>query len=240
MEEHEKNMKKQILDVKRIEVKHLISISGKLYLIENLKKILNEDTYGENGYYNVRSLYFDNENDQDYIDKLENAEIRKGIRLRIYTPMDKMAKLEIKRKNKDNQQKSSLKITRSDAIEIINGNYEVLKKYSTPVADELYKVMIEENYRPVTVINYHRKAFDSRSLGIRITIDSNITYNNYEFDIFDEKLPLYNLSSVGENVLEIKTENNIPEYLEEILDKVPKIGKPSSKYKRSRFLLSAI
>lgn len=233
-------MKKQILDVKRIEMKHLISISGKLYLIENLKKILNEDTYGENGYYNVRSLYFDNENNQDYIDKLENAEIRKGIRLRIYTPMDKTAKLEIKRKNGDNQQKSSLKIKRNDAIEIINGNYEVLKKYSTPVANELYKIMIEENYRPVTVVNYHRKAFDSRNLGVRITIDSNITYNNYEFNIFDKKLPLYNLSSIGENVLEIKLENDMPKSLDEILNKVPKIGKPVSKYRRSRLLLTAI
>lgn len=233
-------MEKQILDVKRIEIKYLISMAGKLYLIENLKRILNEDVYGENGYYNVRSLYFDNEKDQDYIDKLEGALIRKGIRLRIYTPMDKTAKLEIKRKNGENQQKSSLKIKRDDAIEIINRNYEVLKKYSDPVAEELYKVMTKEKYRPVTVVNYHRKAFDSRALGTRITIDSNITYNNYEFNIFDENLPLYNLSSIGENVLEIKLENGMPKVLDEILSKVTKIGKPVSKYRRSRLLLTAI
>ncbi len=233
-------MKTQTLDVKRIEIKHLISTSGKLYLIENLKKLLSEDTYGENGYYNVRSLYFDNEKDQDYIDKLECAPIRKSIRLRIYTPMDKTAKLEIKRKNGENQQKLSLKIKRDDAIKIINGNYEILKNYSNPVANELYKVMITENYRPVTVVNYHRKAFDSRTLGVRITIDSNITYNNYEFNIFDENLQLYNLSFIGENVLEIKLENAMPKSLDEILNKVPKIGKPASKYRRSRLLLTAI
>lgn len=233
-------MEKQILDVKRIEIKYLISMAGKLYLIENLKRILNEDVYGENGYYNVRSLYFDNEKDQDYIDKLEGALVRKGIRLRIYTPMDKTAKLEIKRKNGENQQKSSLKIKRDDAIEIINRNYEVLKKYSDPVAEELYKVMTKEKYRPVTVVNYHRKAFDSRALGTRITIDSNITYNNYEFNIFDENLPLYNLSSVGENVLEVKLENGMPKVLDEVLSKVTKIGKPVSKYRRSRLLLTAI
>lgn len=233
-------MKKQTLDVKRVETKHLISMAGKLYLVEKLKKILSEDIYGENGYYNVRSLYFDNENNQDYIDKLENVPIRKGIRLRIYTPMDKTAKLEIKRKNGDNQQKLSLKIKKDDAIEIINKNYEVLKKYSDPVANELYQVMTEENYRPVTVVNYHRKAFDSRTLGVRITIDSNITYNNYEFNIFDENLPLYNLSSVGENVLEIKLENGMPEILEDSLNKVDKIGKPVSKYRRSRLLLTAM
>lgn len=233
-------MKKQTLDVKRVETKHLISMAGKLYLVEELKKILSEDIYGENGYYNVRSLYFDNENNQDYIDKLENVPIRKGIRLRIYTPMDKTAKLEIKRKNGENQQKLSLKIKKYDAIEIINKNYEVLKKYSDPVANELYQVMTEENYRPVTVVNYHRKAFDSRTLGVRITIDSNITYNNYEFNIFDENLPLYNLSSVGENVLEIKLENGMPEILEDSLNKVDKIGKPVSKYRRSRLLLTAI
>lgn len=233
-------MKKQILDVKRVETKHLISTAEKLYLIENLKKILNEDTYGENGHYNVRSLYFDNEKNQDYIDKLENVSVRKGIRLRIYTPMDKMAKLEIKRKNEGNQQKSSLKIKRADAIEVINRNFEVLKKYSDPVAEELYQVMTEENYRPVTVINYHRKAFDSRALGVRITIDSNITYNNYEFNIFDKNLPLYNLSFVGENVLEIKLENGMPEVLDEPLNQVTKIGKPSSKYRRSRLLLTTM
>lgn len=233
-------MKKQTLDVKRVETKHLISMAGKLYLIENLKKILNEDTYGENGYYNVRSLYFDNERNQDYIDKLENTPVRKGIRLRIYTPMDKKAKLEIKRKNGENQQKSSLKIKKDDALEIINKNYEVLKKYSDPVAEELYKVMTEENYHPVTIVNYHRKAFDSRYLGVRITIDSNITYNNYDFNIFDENLPLYNLSPVGENVLEIKLENGMPKALEKPLNQVTKTGKPFSKYRRSRLLLTAI
>lgn len=233
-------MKKQALDVKRVETKHLISVAGKLYLIENLKKILTEDTYGEKGYYNVRSLYFDNEKNQDYIDKLESASVRKGIRLRIYTPMDKSAKLEIKRKNGENQQKSSLKIKRDDGIEIINGNYEVLKKYEGPVAEEIYQIMTEEKYRPVTVINYHRKAFDSRTLGIRVTIDSNITYNNYEFNIFDENLPLYNLSSIGENVLEIKVENEIPEILETALNEVEKIGKPCSKYRRSRLMLTTL
>lgn len=233
-------MKKQTLDVKRVETKHLISMAGKLYLVKKLKKILTEDIYGENGHYNVRSLYFDNEKNQDYIDKLENIPIRKGIRLRIYTPMDKTAKLEIKRKNGENQKKSSLKIKKDDALEIINRNYEVLKKYSNPVADELYQVMTEENYQPVTVVNYHRKAFDSRALGVRITIDSNITYNNCEFNIFDENLQLYNLSSVGENVLEIKLENGMPEILEEPLNKVTKIGKPVSKYRRSRLLLTAM
>ena len=233
-------MTEQTLDVKRVEQKLLVSIPEKLSLIESLKKILNEDTYGENGYYNVRSLYFDNEKNQDYIDKLESAPVRKSIRLRIYTPMDKKAKLEIKRKNNEGQQKSSLKIKRDDAIEIINKNYEVLKKYSDPVADELYQIMTKENYSPVTVINYHRKAFDSRDLGVRITMDSNITYNNYEFNIFDKHLPLYNLSCVGENVLEIKLENGTPEVLSETLNKINTIGKPVSKYRRSRFLLTTI
>lgn len=233
-------MENKTLDVHRIESKHLISMSSKLYLVENLKKILTEDIYGENGYYNVRSLYFDNEKNQDYLDKLNNEPVRKGIRLRIYTPMDKKAKLEIKRKNGEHQQKSSLKIKKDDAIEIINKNYEVLNKYSDPVADELYEVMTKENYKPVTVVNYHRKAFDSRTLGVRITIDSNIAYNNYEFNIFDKNLPLYNLSSVGENVLEVKLENGMPETLDVLLSKIPTIGKPVSKYRRSRLLLSAI
>lgn len=223
-----------------METKYLISVPEKLYLIEELKKILNEDTYGENGYYNVRSLYFDNENDQDYIDKLENSVIRKGIRLRIYTPMDKFAKLEIKKKNGDNQQKLSLKIKREDAIEILNKNFKVLKKYPGLISEELYSVMTKEKYRPVTVVNYHRKAFDSRTLGVRITIDSNLTYNNYEFNIFEDKLQLYNLSSVSENVLEIKLENYMSEILNEILNKVNKLGKPVSKYRRSRLLLTAI
>lgn len=233
-------MENKTLDVHRIESKHLISMSSKLYLVKNLKKILTEDIYGENGYYNVRSLYFDNEKNQDYLDKLNNEPVRKGIRLRIYTPMDKKAKLEIKRKNGEHQQKSSLQIKKNDAIEIINKNYEVLNKYSDPVADELYEVMTKEKYKPVTVVNYHRKAFDSRTLGVRITIDSNIAYNNYEFNIFDKNLPLYNLSSVGENVLEVKLENGMPETLDVLLSKIPTIGKPVSKYRRSRLLLSAI
>ncbi|WP_283697496.1 hypothetical protein [Clostridium perfringens] len=45
---------------------------------------------------------------------------------------------------------------------------------------------------------------------------------------------------VSENVLEIKLENDMPEIMNEILNKVNKLGKTVSKYRRSRLLLTAI
>lgn len=87
------------------------------------------------------------------------ADNRRKIRLRIYSPNDNFAMLEIKQKQGENQLKRSIKLKKKDALELIKGKYDCLLKYKEPFAYECYSYMVSEGYFPVSVVQYNRKAF---------------------------------------------------------------------------------
>ena len=121
--------------------------------------------------YRVRSLYFDTMYDKDYFEKLDGVELRRKIRLRIYSPEDNFALLEMKQKQGQYQLKRSLRITRDDADAMIRGNYTPLLHYQEDFAAECYSLMQMQVYRPKTVVEYNRKAFIAKENKIRITFD---------------------------------------------------------------------
>ena len=104
------------LSVFRNENKYLLTYGEAASLREKLSGILPLDSYSKNGPYLVRSLYLDSVEDGDFYEKMAGNEVRKKIRLRVYSPDDRKCKLEVKQKNGDLQHKVSLWITREDAI----------------------------------------------------------------------------------------------------------------------------
>ncbi|MGN0414737.1 MAG: VTC domain-containing protein [Agathobacter sp.] len=65
------------------------------------------DSFSQKGSYMVRSLYFDTPEDRDYFQKINEQNVRRKIRLRIYSPTDQRAKLEMKQKENIFQRKRS-------------------------------------------------------------------------------------------------------------------------------------
>ena len=85
----------------------------------------------------VRSLYFDSIYDNDYFDKISGLEVRKKIRLRIYSPEQTTVKLELKQKRGSAQKKTSLSITKKQAEEMVCGNYTGLAELNSDLALKL-------------------------------------------------------------------------------------------------------
>ena len=77
----------KLLSVSRREVKYLISLEDRLFLIDALDKLLTPDAYGGYDGYVVRSVYFDSIANDDYIDKKNKAPEKKRIRM-ILRPQD--------------------------------------------------------------------------------------------------------------------------------------------------------
>lgn len=163
--------------------------------------------------------------------------MRKGIRMRIYSTKDMYAKIELKMKDQDIQNKISLKISREDAQHLQNGEYECLKHYDSDVADKLYAIMTKDHYQPTTLILYDRHAFKCPVTKLRVTIDSNLSTSNTEFDLWDSRIDTCIVGSLNEHVLEIKMINPLPEDIERIIYPLENDLTPGSKYKRCcRFL----
>lgn len=180
--------------------------------------------------YMVRSLYFDTLDDLCFNEKMDGVSKRKKIRLRVYDPNAQTAFLEIKQKDGVYQEKRSLEISRADALELINSNYDVLLKYKGEFAKQCYSLLKEGNYRPKTVVEYQRLAYIAKENNIRITFDSNIRSTECNFNIFDNNLLLYPVFSKSVLVLEVKFNGFLLGYIKNFIDNVEKSELSVSKY----------
>lgn len=77
----------------------------------------------------------------------------------VYHPDDRTAKFELKRKSFGRELKESIVISREDAKQILNKNYSVLLKYQSPISEYACQLMTTRLYRPVSLIEYDRRAF---------------------------------------------------------------------------------
>lgn len=229
--------KKSTIAVSRKEVKYLVSLKDRLYLLSCLDKLLTPDAYGGYNGYSVRSLYFDSILNTDYIEKVTKANERKRIRLRIYTTEDTTVKFELKRKSFGRQLKETIKITREDAKEIIKGNYKVLLKYDTDISEYAYNIMATNHYRPVSLVEYDRRAYTHKNFNTRITLDNNLRYTDFDYNLFSDKVNFKQAIDKDKTILEVKYDRFLFSQIQDILAKCNFLGKPPSKYETSRQIL---
>lgn len=211
-------MEDTMLTVYRSECKYLLSFAEANIIKQRLMKLLFLDEHSKHGEYLVRSLYFDSLNDIDYFTKSAGTANRKKVRLRIYNYTDMKVKLEVKYKFNNHQNKKSLSIERSDAINLINQNYEVLLKYASNnlFALEVFNILKNGAYKPVSLIEYKRLAFVYEEYNTRITLDSQIRFSESDFRLF-EKQPLYQSVSNEGVILEIKFNKHLADFISNVL-----------------------
>ncbi len=226
-----------IVSVMRTEKKYSITWEQQNVLLHRLSSIMKTDANSDIGGYLVRSLYFDSIYDNDYFDKLDGVEYRKKIRLRIYSPGQHNAKLELKEKQGAVQRKKSLIITRHLAEEMIAGNYRGLANLDSELAAKFYQLLETGIYRPKCIVEYHRIAFSEDSNEIRITFDSDIGVSYHFEDFFKMDLPL--IPVWEEPVLEVKYNGFLLENIKKTLDFADASELAVSKYAMSRQLLGA-
>ena len=202
----------EVLKTFRHEYKYIIPYEEMLNLRKELEGVATLDR-GDS--YIVRSLYFDTPDDKDYYDKQGGEMIRKKVRLRIYDVNDNKAKLEIKGKYDYHQLKESLVISKSDAINIINGNYDSLLMMDNDLAKRLY-VFFMTGYRPKVIIEYDRMAFITTTT-TRITFDYNIKKSNDFDDFYSDKINYFELTDPKDVILEVKFDRFLEPYLSKIL-----------------------
>ncbi|HBC2031645.1 polyphosphate polymerase domain-containing protein [Clostridium perfringens] len=228
-----------MLSVSRKEVKFLVSSTDRVYLLNSLSQILVPDKYGDYNGYKTRSIYFDSIDNEDFREKQIKTEKRKRIRVRIYNEEDKFAKFEIKRKHFERELKESITITKEDAIRLINREYSVLLNYKdNPLYEYAFNLMKSKLYRPVSMVEYDRRAFTHEFFNTRVTLDNNLRFTNFNYDLFNKNINFQKGLAGDKSILEVKYDRFLFQQLQEILSKCNFIGKPPSKFGTSRQLLN--
>jgi len=220
--------------VLREEKKFLISIEDFLRLSHKLEQVMIEDPHNGTHGYVIRSLYYDTVYDQDYFEKVAGTELRRKLRLRIYDPAADFAMLEMKQKQGAQQRKRSLRVSRGDADVLSRGNFSPLLHYEDPFAAECYGILSARCYRPVTIVEYRRKAFIAKENKIRVTFDSQIVATESSFDLFSPKLNMNPVLDRFDTVLEVKFNGFLLDYIRRLINDVDRSELSVSKYLLAR------
>ena len=230
-------MNTDVLAVSRREVKYLLNLPDRLFLLGAMDRMLTPDAYGGYNGYTVRSVYFDSIANDDYWDKKHHADEKKRIRLRIYHPEDQTAKFELKRKSYGRELKESVVISRADAQGLLRGDTGVLLHYDNSTARYAYEVMCSRCYRPVSLIEYDRRAYTHPDFNTRVTMDNNLRYCSFCYDLFGTDLNFQSALPGDQTILEIKYDRYLFKQIQDALAQCDLSGIPPSKFGSSRSIL---
>jgi hypothetical protein len=217
-------------EVLRQEKKYLINIEQYYHLSRHFGHLLTEDSHSSGDGYEVRSLYFDSIDDNDFEEKIDGVDSRKKIRLRNYGADSQSAKLEMKQKQGIFQKKRSLELDKEQSSRLINGDYSALLELDSSFALECYGLMNMQCYRPATVVMYKRKVFTANENEIRITFDHDIRGAEANFDIFSSDLASNIIFDPFLVVMEVKFNGFLLSYIKDIINEVNASELAVSKY----------
>jgi SPX domain protein involved in polyphosphate accumulation len=179
-----------------------------------------EDKHSSGDGYLIRSLYFDQLDDNDFEEKIDGLEVRKKIRLRSYGENPQSAKLEMKQKQGMLQKKRSLTLNKEQSCRLVSGDYSVLLESSSSFAGECFGLMHMQCYRPKAVVTYTRKVFVANENEIRITFDHDIKGSESHFDIFSNDFVGNMIFDPSLVVMEVKFNGFLLSYIKDIISEV--------------------
>jgi len=208
-----------------------------------LSGVLEKDKHaGGDGSYSVRSLYFD---DYSNISARQNAAgdpNRYKWRVRYYGGgSSKHMHLEFKRKHNGRGIKKSCKISEDELTKILKG--DVMSVFWGTDEDLLRQFCVAiqtRRFEPKVIIDYNRTAYVEPISNIRITFDRDISAS-YEFDKFikGDYIKLL-IQSNNQHVLEVKFDDIMPSYIQNIINNYNRVQGSFSKYYYGRKKLEGL
>ena len=202
----------------RHELKFFISPVQYQVLSRTLRATLNGDPHGdENNQYHIRSLYFDTINDSALYDKINGTADREKYRIRIYNLSDSIIRLECKSKFRDLISKRSVAISRDLAEQLISADPTGLDRTTSGLVGDVFREMRTHLLHPVVIVDYLREAYLHPAEEVRITFDMQLRTGLGSCDLFNPRLPTVAPFDHDEIILEVKYNQVLPPYINNIL-----------------------
>lgn len=204
----------------RNEIKYVLTEAQALILAARMRGLLTPDPhmYDPNGYL-VSSLYFDDEQDSSYFEKLAGAEHRKKYRVRVYNGDMSFIMLERKVKIAGKIEKQSAKLSVAAFGQLTRGEFEPLADEGSALAREVLACNRVRRLMPKVVVTYLREAYLHPLSNTRITFDKRLDAGWGPNRLLGgEKdcvyaFPALGLGGAGAVVLEIKYDEYLPKFV---------------------------
>lgn len=191
-------------------------------LIENAKisTLAKKDVHtGERGFYNIRSLYFDDYENSCYLDNENGVDHREKYRIRIYNHNAERITLECKEKIRGKTSKRSCPITLLQCRKLMEGIIPADIEPDQQVLHKLAYRMAVRLMRPVVIVDYDRVPYVYRltDANVRITFDYHITSVSDVSTFLDERVNGRSVMPAGWSLMEVKFDSFLPDEIYEVL-----------------------
>lgn len=213
---------------KRHEIKYLLSMQEKEFILETIKPYMRLDKYGHS---TIRNIYFDTDTFRLIRSSLEKPVYKEKLRVRSYKAAkgDDNVFVELKKKYKSVVYKRRLVLTETQARECFQKDIPL--PASSQIASEIE--YFRDYYKPLhpkVFISYGREAYEAiDGSGFRVTFDENILYREEDFSFASGIYGTPVLGS-GETLMEIKAPDAIPLWMARKLTEMQIFKTSFSKY----------
>lgn len=198
----------------RHEMKYVISV-GELEMIKNrLNHMIDIDSHaGDNGIYNIRSLYFDDYYNRGIREIEDGTDPREKFRIRIYNHSSERIRLECKRKERGKTFKTSCPLTLEQTETLIKGKVIENIGEQPPLLQKFTYQMLAKNLHPVIIVEYDRIPYIYKNGNVRITLDTNISSSTDINGFFEDIIPKRPVMPSGYQLLEVKYDEYLPDFI---------------------------
>lgn len=196
-----------------------------------LTALLDTDSYGDDGKYEIHSLYFDDYKDTGVRENDAGVSKRFKYRIRYYNEQDQFMKLECKEKAGGLCHKESCLISSEEYWKILDGAADALFwQTEKPLLQRFCLQCMTKKLEPKAIIHYERTAYIEEVTNIRITLDQNISVSDDFFHFTDGDYMRYPIQEKERSVLEVKFDYILPGYVRHMVSNRHLVQTAFSKY----------
>lgn len=206
----------------RHEFKYVCSEAQLVCLQHRINGLMRKDLHADSaGRYRIRSMYFDDVYHTCFYENENGTDPREKYRIRIYNQDTSLIRLECKRKQCAMTRKDSCEIDAETCRMLLAGadappHLETRKE--NPVWNRFTAKWNNDYFRPSIIVEYDRTTYVERLGNVRITFDRNISSADIREDFFTEKLVRRPVMPAGMQLLEVKYDEYLPDYIYKALE----------------------
>ena len=198
----------------RHELKYLVSAAQIPLLKSRITGLMQRDPHaGSDGIYTIRSLYFDDYYNRCYYENENGTDPREKYRIRIYNHSDQKISLECKRKERGKTLKTACPLTRQQTEQLMRGEAPAVTEELPPLLRKFAVEMQMRRLRPVVIVEYERIPYIYKNGNVRVTFDTQIASSSDVQAFFSETLPKRPVMPAGQQLLEVKFDEYLPDFI---------------------------
>ena len=197
----------------RNELKYICSEGELIQIHSRIQMLCDADAHaGPEGIYNIRSIYFDDLQNRYFFENENGTDPREKFRIRTYNASDSRITLECKKKERSMTHKDSCQLSKEQYQKILEGSLSASHVNST-LLEKFYLIQEQRHLQPKVIVAYERTPFVYTFGNVRITFDRNIGSSTDISAFFDPYLPVRPILPLGKNILEVKYDELLPNFL---------------------------